>query len=214
MDHSNLHSTALAFNNLKPEFKQKLILLMKMFVNEQEINKKFTLFDLQPHYNYRNVLNNYPDHSQESEYQGFFKIFKTKNLFDQIITLTTKHKDLYTRLPSVIKNNLPNKTKEECEYLLKFINLIIIGNVIVNKLKTKTYDQIQFYNLFGKLSEINGSIETLFNLECLYRLFKDNEINEYITKRFNYHSININNLIQVLKDENYKELFDVINLFD
>jgi hypothetical protein len=213
MDHSNLHSTTLAFNKLNKESKQRLISLMKMFVNDQELNKKFTLFDLQSHYNYRNVLNNYPYDSQESEYQGFFKIFKTKELFDQIIKLTTKE-TLYARLTPVIKNNLLNKTKEECEYLLKFINLIIIGNVIVKKLKTKTREQINIYNLFDKLSGINVSIISLFNLGQLYPLFKKDEINEYITKRFNYHSINVNNLIQVLKDENYKQLFDVINLFD
>ena len=200
---------------VEPKFKKSFMLLTHLLVNIQKNNYKFVLFDLQESFKYEFVLNNWANIKSKKDYKSFLRIFKAGCLFDEIFKIIYETR-LHDELPEGIKENLLNSDDNTEKYLLNIINIIIISNVIKHKLNMYNAKQnnSKYINLFIDLQNINENIASLFGLQQYHAMLCNaNELNQCLTdvKNYNYHCIMVDELIKILKEEDYKKIFD---LFD
>ena len=120
---------------------------------------------------------------------------------------TTKIKTLNS------KNNKYFVNKEEKDYFRRFINIIVIVNLIKKQLKNKSYQDIINYNLLNKLNDINPNIISLLNLHQLFNLDTQEQIIIFFSNIYNYQNINIISLINNINEDEFEKIYDIFLLF-
>lgn len=174
------------------------------------MQNKFNLLNIQQ-WHYENIFNNYPSIE-----------FNPNNYY--IITQLCKHYELFLEIKKCINKTTKNKTlnstlnkyfvnKEEKDYFRRFINIIVIVNLIKKQLKNKSYQDIISYNLLNKLNDINPNIISLLNLHQLFNLVTQKQIMIFFSNIYNYQNINIISLINNINEDEFDKIYDFFLLF-
>ena len=183
---NNDHAIISEITSLNKNNKHSFLLLTKYIL---EIQKQYNLDLLNiQHGHYENIFNNYPSIDiNPNNYYIISQLYKHYKLFLEIkkcISKTTKFKTLSSTLNTYFVN------KEEKVYFTRFINIIVIVNLIKKQLKNKSYQDIINYNLLNKLNDINPNIISLLNLHQLFNLITQQQIMTFFSNTYNYQNIN------------------------
>ena len=206
---SNQHAIITDFSKINDNNKHSFLFLTK-YIIELQTQNKFNLLNIQQGH-YENIFNNYPSiEFNPNNYYIITQLYKHYELFLEIkkcISKTTKIKTLNSTLNKYFVN------KEEKDYFRRFINIIVIVNLIKKQLKNKSYQDIINYNLLNKLNDINPNIISLLNLHQLFNLVTQEQIMKFFSNIYNYQNINIISLINNINEDEFEKIYDIFLLF-
>ena len=206
---SNQHAIITEFLKINDNNKHSFLFLTKYIIELQRQNK-FNLLNIQQAYD-ENIFDNYPSiEFNPNNYYIITQLYKNYELFSEIkkcISKTTKIKTLNSILNKYFVN------KEEKNYFRRFINIIVIVNLIKKQLKNKLYQDIINYNLFNKLNDIKPNIISLLNLHQLFNLVTQEQIMNFFTNIYNYQNINVISLISNINEDEFEKIYDIFLLF-
>jgi hypothetical protein len=206
---NNQHAIITELSKFNDNNKHSFLYLTKYIIELQNQNK-FNLLNIQQG-PYENIFNNYPlIEFNPNNYYIIAQLYKHYDLFLEIkkcISKTTKFKNLNSTLNKYFVN------KEEKDYFRRFVNIIVIVNLIIKQLKNKSYQDIINYNLFNKLNYINPNIISLLNLHQLFNLVTQEQIMNFFRNIYNYQNINIISLISNINEDEFEKIYDIFLLF-
>lgn len=209
MEKQHNYAITKSFIKLNNDNKKSFLLLTKLIIELQTKNN-FNLLNLQNSLSL-DILRNYPYFEfNNNNYYIIFQLYQNYNLFSEIIKLTnniTKNNKLNLLFNKYIEN-----TKEK-EYFLKFINVIVLINLIKKQLINKSRQEIEEYNLLYELNNIHPNIIGYLNLSQLHNLNTIEQFMDYFINTYNYNNISINTLIDEINDECYDKLYNLFSLF-
>ena len=137
-------------------------------------------------------------------------MYPTFDVYKIILNLVTKTTTFKNINKSINEHLVPNN-KDIKLVFIRFVNAIVIHNMIKKKLKNKTYDDMNKYSLFEQLNKINHQSQTALNLIFLRNPYQKNQCFETV---FTIDNFNINYFIQTINDKEYVELYDTFRLFN
>lgn len=206
---NNHHAIISEITNLNENNKHSFLLLTK-YILEIQKQQNFYLLNIQQG-DYENIFNNYPSiEFNPNNYYIISQLYKHYELFLEIkkcISKITKIKNLNSTLNKYFVN------KEEKVYFTRFINIIVIVNLIKKQLKNKSYQDIINYNLFNKLNNINPNMISLLNLCQIPNLNTQELIKKFFENTYNYQNINILSLINNINEDEYNKIYETFWLF-
>ncbi len=181
---------------------KKCFLFLTKHIIELQKQNKFNILNIQQGH-YENIFNNNPS-IEPNNYYIIHDLYKHHELFLEInkcISKTVKIKKLNLTLNKYIVG------EEEKVYFRRFINIIVIVNLIKKQLKNKSYQDMINYKLFDKLNNINPNITFLLNLHQLFNISQDGIMN-FFNDVYNYRNINI--YISNITEDECEKIYDIL----
>ncbi len=206
MDDSHTHAICNVFESLSNEKKHSFLLLTKRIL-ELQLGHDFSFIN-EPT---TDALNEYPSVAfDSSKYYLIPEIYQKYNIFldiKSLINKTTKIKKLNPKLSAFFES------KEDQALFKKFINIIVLVNLIRKQLKKKSPENIANYDLFNKLNKINANMVSLLQLEDVQNATTQDQIKAYINETYDYQNVDVFNLIETITDEEYYKVYEEFELY-
>jgi hypothetical protein len=137
----------------------------------------------------------------------YFKIYQKYDLFVEIKKCIKKLSFL-KKLNPVLNKYLENA--EEKEQFKKFINMIVLINLIKQNIKNNSIVDINL--LFNELNKINVDLLNYFNLTQLLNEPSLEQLTSF-NNTYNYHSVSMFNLCDKIDDDTYSNIYELLCLF-
>lgn len=155
-------------------------------------------------------LKNYSQINKD-DYRELSDVYGTYALFNEIKNCTTKSSFIRKLRPAFEKDdNLSAEFKEEFKRLL---NVVVLVNLIKKRLKGKTIQELNDYQLIAKMTQINPRLIDFFALQRLNNFTSDDEIATFVKEEYaTYDDIQFEELYK-LYDEQYPDIYELFDLF-
>ena len=209
MMNNDEHAITVKFKTFNESKKISFFWLTKCIYELQE-NNKFNILNFKGPG--RNFFQNIDNIFNEQQYWFIYDIYKKYEIFEEIVKfITTKKRNKFINLPRKIVRYFT--TNEQKEYFLKFINIVLLINLIKIQLKDKGLQQINNYQLFNKLNDIDTNVSSILNLTQLMNLNTQDQINNWLNNAYNYYNANISNLIDYIDEDKYDKIHELFYNF-
>jgi len=154
-------------------------------------------------------LKNYSQIDKE-KYRELSDIYGTYALFNEIKNCTTKATFIKKLRPVFCNSEPSNEFKEE---LLHLLNVVVLVNLIKKRLKGKTIQELNDYQLISQMTKINPRLIDFFALQQLTKLSSDDELDTFVKEEYvTYDDIQFEELYK-LYDEQYHVIYELFDLF-
>jgi hypothetical protein len=219
---SHEHAIIVEFKKLDDYYRHRFLLLTKLIFYHQMKNKFILLKDMKDNYLYYNYFigaNFKGIKFNEDELYLLQYIYQTYDLFLEILSYISAINKI-TELPPMLNGLINEEYKPK---FIKFINLIILFNLIQCRLIDKSHEDIienndTSYGLFQKLDNVGYIADCFLELKQLYN---KNANNEYIyasvfnknTFLLNYSYSPITSFIDRISEEQYDDIYNIFRLF-
>jgi hypothetical protein len=154
-------------------------------------------------------LKNYSQIDKDN-YRELSDVYGTYALFNEIKNFTTKSAFI-KKMRSVFDNETVSaEFKDEFKRLL---NVVVLVNLIQKRLKGKTVQELNEYQLLTKMSQINPRLIDFFALQRISKFVNDDDITTFVKEEYvTYDDIQFEEIYK-LYDENYILIYELFNLF-
>lgn len=153
-------------------------------------------------------LKNYSQINKD-DYRELSDVYGTYALFNEIKNCTTKS-SFIKKLRPVFSENESTEFKED---LKKLLNVVVLVNLIKKRLKGKTTQELEDYQLISKMAKINPRLIDFFALQQLSRFTSDDEIATFVKEEYvTYDDIQFEELYK-LYDDQYPDIYELFDLF-
>jgi hypothetical protein len=154
-------------------------------------------------------LKNYSQIDKDN-YRELSDVYGTYALFNEIKNCTTKASFIKKMRPAFDNETASPEFKEEFKRLL---NVVILVNLIHKRLRGKTVQELNDYQLVTKMSQINPQLIDFFALQRLSKFSGDDEIATFVKEEYvTYDDIQFEELYK-LYDESYPAIYELFDLF-
>jgi hypothetical protein len=147
----------------------------------------------------------------KDNYRELSDVYGTYALFNEIKNCTTKASFVRKLRPVFEKDeNLSTEFKEEFKRLL---NVVVLVNLIKKRLKGKTIQELNEYQLVDKMEQINPQLIYFFALQRIKEFTSDDEIVSFVKEEYiTYDNIQFEELYK-LYDDKYFVIYELFDLF-
>jgi len=153
-------------------------------------------------------LKNYSQIDKDN-YRELSDVYGTYALFNEIKNCTTKA-SFIKKLRPVFSENESTEFKEEFKRLL---NVVVLVNLIKKRLKRKTIQELNEYQLVSKMEQINPRLIDFFALQRVSKFTSDDEITTFVKEEYTtYDDIQFEELYK-LYDDKYPAIYELFDLF-
>jgi len=153
-------------------------------------------------------LKNYSQIDKDN-YRELSDVYGTYALFNEIKNCTTKA-SFIKKLRPVFSENESTEFKEEFKRLL---NVVVLVNLIKKRLKRKTIQELNEYQLVTKMEQINPRLIDFFSLQRVSKFTSDDEITTFVKEEYTtYDDIQFEELYK-LYDDKYPAIYELFDLF-
>ena len=153
-------------------------------------------------------LKNYSQIDKDN-YRDLSDVYGTYALFNEIKNCTTKA-SFIKKLRPVFSENESTEFKEEFKRLL---NVVVLVNLIKKRLKRKTIQELNEYQLVTKMEQINPRLIDFFSLQRVSKFTSDDEITTFVKEEYTtYDDIQFEELYK-LYDDKYPAIYELFDLF-
>jgi hypothetical protein len=153
-------------------------------------------------------LKNYSQIDKDN-YRELSDVYGTYALFNEIKNCTTKA-SFIKKLRPVFSENESTEFKEEFKRLL---NVVVLVNLIKKRLKRKTIQELNEYQLVAKMEQINPRLIDFFALQRVGKFTSDDEIVSFVKEEYvTYNDIQFEELYK-LYDDKYPAIYELFDLF-
>ena len=154
-------------------------------------------------------LKNYSQIDKDN-YRELSDIYGTYALFNEIKNCTTKA-SFIKKMRTVFDNETASaEFKEEFKRLL---NVVVLVNLIKKRLRGKTVQELNDYQLVTKMTQINPHLIDFFALQQLNKFSNDDEITTFVKEEYvTYDDVQFEELYK-LYDESYLAIYELFDLF-
>ena len=153
-------------------------------------------------------LKNYSQIDKDN-YRELSDVYGTYALFNEIKNCTTKA-SFIKKLRPVFSENESTEFKEEFKRLL---NVVVLVNLIKKRLKRKTIQELNEYQLVAKMEQINPRLIDFFALQRVGKFTSDDEITTFVKEEYTtYDDIQFEELYK-LYDDKYPAIYELFDLF-
>lgn len=153
-------------------------------------------------------LKNYSQIDKDN-YRELSDVYGTYALFNEIKNCTTKA-SFIKKLRPVFSENELTEFKEEFKRLL---NVVVLVNLIKKRLKRKTIQELNEYQLVAKMEQINPRLIDFFALQRVSKFTSDDEITTFVKEEYTtYDDIQFEELYK-LYDDKYPAIYELFDLF-
>jgi hypothetical protein len=154
-------------------------------------------------------LRNYSQIDKQ-KYRELSDVYGTYALFNEIKNSTTKSTFIKKIRPAFDIDTASIEFKDE---LKKMLNVVVLVNLIHKRLKGKTIQELNDYQLVNKMIQINPKLIDYFALQRIQSFTLDDEIDTFVKEEYTtYDEINFDELYK-LYDEKYQEIYELFDLF-
>lgn len=153
-------------------------------------------------------LKNYSQIDKDN-YRELSDVYGTYALFNEIKNCTTKA-SFIKKLRPVFSENESTEFKED---LKKLLNVVVLVNLIKKRLKRKTIQELNEYQLVAKMEQINPRLIDFFALQRVGKFTSDDEITTFVKEEYTtYDDIQFEELYK-LYDDKYPAIYELFDLF-
>jgi hypothetical protein len=153
-------------------------------------------------------LKNYSQIDKDN-YRELSDVYGTYALFNEIKNCTTKA-SFIKKLRPIFSENESTEFKEEFKRLL---NVVVLVNLIKKRLKGKTIQELNEYQLLTKMEQINPRLIDFFALQRVGKFTSDDEIVSFVKEEYvTYDDIQFEELYK-LYDDKYPAIYELFDLF-
>ncbi len=154
-------------------------------------------------------LKNYSQIDKDS-YRELSDVYETYALFNEIKNSTVKASFIKKMRPAFDDESSTPEFKEEFK---KLLNVVVLVNLIRKRLRGKTVQELNDYQLVAKMTQINQQLIDFFSLQQITKFTDDDQIQTFVKEEYiTYDNINFEELYK-LYDERYPAIFELFDLF-
>jgi hypothetical protein len=154
-------------------------------------------------------LKNYSQIDKDN-YRELSDVYGTYSLFNEIKNCTTKASFIKKMRPAFDNENASSEFKDELKRLL---NIVVLVNLIQKRLRGKTIQELNNYQLVTKMSQINPRLIDFFALQRISKFSSDDEITTFVKEEYvSYDDVQFEELYK-LYDDNYPAIYELFDLF-
>jgi hypothetical protein len=154
-------------------------------------------------------LKNYSQINKDN-YRELSDVYGTYALFNEIKNCSTKASLIKKMRPIFDNENSSSEFKDELKRLL---NVVVLVNLIQKRLRGKTVQELNDYQLVTKMSQINSRLIDFFALQRVSKFSNDDEINTFVKEEYvTYDDIQFEELYK-LYDVQYPAIYELFDLF-
>ena len=154
-------------------------------------------------------LKNYSQIDKDN-YRELSDVYGTYSLFNEIKNCTTKASFIKKMRPAFDNENASSEFKDELKRLL---NVVVLVNLIQKRLRGKTIQELNNYQLVTKMSQINPRLIDFFALQRISKFSSDDEITTFVKEEYvSYDDVQFEELYK-LYDDNYPAIYELFDLF-
>lgn len=206
MNSNHRQAIKLDFENLDPIKRYNLLQLTQQICYFQYTNNLPLLNKLPNQYELDNLLLipiNQLNLNQCSNVLA--RVYKSPDSFREIIKLLTQIEPLHN-----LNSNIAVPSQDI--QLLKFLNRVVLINLIQKRLQPKTLDEIEQYNLFSQLNEVNPNLILILGLFQLQYCDTPENIRKF-WDTYNYRNIHFGVISLDLDDTKYSQIYQIFDKF-
>lgn len=154
-------------------------------------------------------LKNYSQIDKDN-YRELSDVYGTYSLFNEIKNCTTKSAFIKKMRSAFDNETASAEFKEEFK---KLLNIVVLVNLIKKRLKRKTIQELNEYQLVAKMEQINPRLIDFFALQQLSKFTSDDEITTFVKEEYvTYDDIQFEELYK-LYDDKYPAIYELFDLF-
>jgi|LakMenEpi03Aug12_release.lakeMendotaPanAssembly.Ray.scaffolds.fasta_scaffold39922_5 hypothetical protein len=146
----------------------------------------------------------------KDDYRELSDVYETYALFNEIKNSTVKASFIKKMRPAFDDESSTPEFKEEFK---KLLNVVVLVNLIRKRLRGKTVQELNDYQLVSKMTQINTQLIDFFALQQITKFTDDNQIQTFVKEEYiTYDDINFEELYK-LYDERYPAILELFDLF-
>lgn len=146
----------------------------------------------------------------KEDYRDLSDVYETYALFNEIKNCTTKTAFVKKLRPAFDDESSSAEFKDD---LKKLLNVVVLVNLIRKRLKGKTIQELNDYQLVEQMNGINPHLIHLFALDKIKQFANDDDITTFAKEEYvTYDSVNFEELYK-LYDERYPAIYELFDLF-
>jgi hypothetical protein len=154
-------------------------------------------------------LKNYSQIDKDN-YRELSDVYGTYALFNEIKNCTTKASFIKKMRPVFDNENASPEFKEELKRLL---NVVVLVNLIQKRLRGKTVQELNNYQLVTKMTQIHTRLVDFFALQKIKEFTSDDEITIFVKEEYvTYDDVQFEELYK-LYDDSYPAIYELFDLF-
>jgi hypothetical protein len=154
-------------------------------------------------------LKNYSQINKDN-YRELSDVYGTYTLFNEIKNSTSKASFIKKLRPVFSDDVESTEFKDELKRLL---NVVVLVNLIHKRLRGKTIQELNDYQLVTKMSQINPRLIDFFALQRIKEFTNDDEIVSFVKEEYvTYDDIQFEELYK-LCDDSYPAIYELFDLF-
>lgn len=203
---NNIYAIHSILQKMKDDKRFRFFSLTNLILDLQ-LNHKVDVLDVTD--NQIEELRNYSQINKE-KYRELSDVYKTYALFNEIKNCTTKTSFIKKLRPVF---DVDSSTDEFRNEFNKMLNVVVLANLIRKRLKDKTIEELNEYQLVSKMAQINPKLIDFFALERIANFTTDEDIETFVKEEYTtYDDINFEELYE-LYDAKYPEIYELFDLF-
>jgi hypothetical protein len=146
----------------------------------------------------------------KDDYRELSDVYETYALFNEIKNSTVKASFIKKMRPAFDDESSTPEFKEEFK---KLLNVVVLVNLIRKRLRGKTVQELNDYQLVAKMTQINTQLIDFFALQQITKFTDDDQIQTFVKEEYiTYDDINFEELYK-LYDERYPSILELFDLF-
>ena len=146
----------------------------------------------------------------KDNYRELSDVYGTYALFNEIKNCTTKSSFIKKMRPVFDNENSSSEFKDELKRLL---NIVVLVNLIQKRLRRKTVQELNDYQLVTKMCQINPKLIDFFALQRISKFTNDDDITTFVKEEYvTYDDVQFEELYK-LYDESYPAIYELFDLF-
>jgi hypothetical protein len=146
----------------------------------------------------------------KDDYRELSDVYETYALFNEIKNSTVKASFIKKMRPAFDDESSTLEFKEEFK---KLLNVVVLVNLIRKRLRGKTVQELNDYQLVAKMTQINTQLIDFFALQQITKFTDDDQIQTFVKEEYiTYDDINFEELYK-LYDERYPSILELFDLF-
>lgn len=146
----------------------------------------------------------------KENYRELSDVYGTYALFNEIKNSSTKSSFIKKLRPVFDDETASAEFKDEFK---KLLNVVVLVNLIHKRLRRKTVQELNDYQLVTKMAQINPNLIDYFALQNIQGFTTDDQIDTFVKEEYiTYDDINFEELYK-LYDDKYPDIYELFDLF-
>lgn len=205
------HFIVTQLSNLNEKDKHGFLSLTKCIIELQQ-QDKFNVLNMETGNPCETLFQNYPAAEIWPEnYRDIYRMYEEAELFEEIRKCVHKTTKINKRLSPILRNYIA--TPEEQDHFKRFINMIVLCNLIKKQLKHKSPQDIAQYGLLEKLHAVNPNMATWLNLHQVNNLHTKEDIDSWLDDAYTYDNMHVPHVMDLITEDEYNAVYPIFSRF-